>query len=370
MSEPLLSICIPTYNRAIFLKRMCESISAQLDEEILNQLEICISDNASTDNTSTVVNDFIIKYPKNVTYKINNNNYGGIYNIFQVLKIAKGEYLLCIGDDDIFIDGAIAYLLRLIMQIKNDAEIKIIFAKYNAKVGNKVVFKAFGALQSEKIYYKGEIEEYFIKDKFWSNGFLGAQIFHKDIVKDYFDNLVRQDNSNLWPHLSILLHNFKILKKIIVSKPIVYQIGDGLYWLRANWILALFGKVEVLDTALSKKEITEYMATKTCSSILFSFTMSHLAIAAKIEKPARFSFMVKKISAYKSNNSNMQLRINIFKIMLNAINFIPSLPLETMYSFCIKVFGMKDIRMGKNGPAVISKNKREALSVIEVPPPM
>lgn len=362
MNEPLLSICIPTYNRVIFLKRTCALIFAQADEENLGRLEICISDNASTDNTRIVVNDFLMKYPQNVRYKINDKNYGTAYNIFEVLKMAHGEYLWCIGDDDIFIDGAIPHLFKLITRIKNDPEIRVVFGKFNSGAGNKVAFRGFGALQSERIYTKMEVGDYFIKDKFWSNGFLGAHIFHKDIVKDYFANLGRQDNCSSWPHLSLLLHSFKTLKKVIVSQPIIYQTGDGLYWLRANWILVLFHKVEVIDMALLREEITEHMATKICSSTLFSFELFCIGLAAKIEEPERFLSVTKKILAYKSSNRHMQLRINIFKLMLRIINSIPFSLLKAVYLFYIKLSGRSVMLIEKNNPAYISKNKREGMS--------
>jgi len=365
MNEPLLSICIPTYNRAIFLKRMFDSIFTELDKEAINRLEICISDNASTDNTGKVVSDLMTKYPNNVTYERNDKNYGLAYNVFEVLKMAKGEFLLCIGDDDVFMGGAITYLLRIIAQIKKNAEIKIVFTKFSSNPGKKFVFKAFKKLQSEKMYHIREIEAYFIKDKLWSNGFLGAQIFHRDIMRGYFDDLAGQDNCNIWPHLSILLHSFKSLKKIFVSKPVICQTGDGLYWLRANWILALFNKVEVIDTALSREEITEYMAKRICSRILLSFVMLRLVIAAKIEDAVQFLAVVKRISAYKSSNSNMQLRINYFKTMLNVINLIPSLPLEVVYSFYVKGLNLRDIRMKKNGSMFRLGNKREGISINE-----
>jgi abequosyltransferase len=47
--RPLLSICIPTYNRSQYLKQALETYvsNAAFDDEV----EIVISDNASTDNT-------------------------------------------------------------------------------------------------------------------------------------------------------------------------------------------------------------------------------------------------------------------------------------------------------------------------------
>ncbi len=362
MNEPLLSICIPTYNRAIFLKRLCESIFSQTDEDTLKRLEVCISDNASTDNTGVIVNEFSSQYPGNITYKINDKNYGAVYNLFQVLRTAKGKYLLCIGDDDIFIDGAVSYLTKLIEKIKNDEEIKLILTKFDSRHGNKTVFRGFDSLESDKIYYQKDIEDFFVKDKFWCNGFAGAQVFHRNLIKDYFNNLATQDNHNQWPHLRILLRSLKNLKKIFVTRPVIYQTGDGLFWLRANWILVLFQKIIVLDNALFKKEIKGRLAAKICSSILFSSSMLRLAISAKIEDPGKFLMAVKEVRAYRPNNSNMRLRINIFKLLLNTIDFIPLKVLETMYLFCTKVFRMNDFRVKGNSLAVTLENKREGMS--------
>lgn len=54
-SLPLLSICIPTYNRSTYLRESIESIIHQ-SEFISGDVEIVISDNASTDNTENIGN--------------------------------------------------------------------------------------------------------------------------------------------------------------------------------------------------------------------------------------------------------------------------------------------------------------------------
>ena len=48
MNKPLLSICIPTYNRSYYLKECLDCIVCQFrDKEVCDQVEIVISDNAS-----------------------------------------------------------------------------------------------------------------------------------------------------------------------------------------------------------------------------------------------------------------------------------------------------------------------------------
>ena len=61
----LLSICIPTYNRAEYLKKTLESIVWQRDF-LSKDVEVVISDNCSTDDTASVVAKFVEKYPNKI----------------------------------------------------------------------------------------------------------------------------------------------------------------------------------------------------------------------------------------------------------------------------------------------------------------
>ena len=58
-SKYLLSICIPTYNRASFLKEALSRVLSQLSQiKDNNKIELLVSDNCSTDNTAEVVSEF------------------------------------------------------------------------------------------------------------------------------------------------------------------------------------------------------------------------------------------------------------------------------------------------------------------------
>lgn len=57
MLLPLLSICIPTYNRAEYLRRTLDSIVSQ--EDFDSNCEIVTSDNSYTDNTEGVCRNYI-----------------------------------------------------------------------------------------------------------------------------------------------------------------------------------------------------------------------------------------------------------------------------------------------------------------------
>ena len=44
-----LSICIPTYNRAIYFSEAIKSILSQLTEEMFEKVEVAVSDNCSNE---------------------------------------------------------------------------------------------------------------------------------------------------------------------------------------------------------------------------------------------------------------------------------------------------------------------------------
>jgi glycosyltransferase involved in cell wall biosynthesis len=45
--QPILSICVPTYNRARLLEGLLKCLSFQLEDELLSSVEVVISDNCS-----------------------------------------------------------------------------------------------------------------------------------------------------------------------------------------------------------------------------------------------------------------------------------------------------------------------------------
>ncbi len=116
MNQPLLSISIPTYNRASFITELLDSIVVQFDDpEVASQIEITISDNASTDNTAEVVKKYSDKY-QNIKYFRMEKNMGFDRNFVNVVTKSSGKYCLSIGDDDAFFSGSLA---KILFELKN-----------------------------------------------------------------------------------------------------------------------------------------------------------------------------------------------------------------------------------------------------------
>lgn len=93
--NPLVSIIIPTYNRAHFLK---EAINSVLSQTYKNW-ELIIVDDGSTDNTSEVVRGFA---DKRIVY-LKQENMGAPVARNRGIKESKGEYIAFLDSDDIWL---------------------------------------------------------------------------------------------------------------------------------------------------------------------------------------------------------------------------------------------------------------------------
>ncbi|MDM9593142.1 glycosyltransferase family 2 protein [Pseudomonas guariconensis] len=103
--EPLMSVVIPTYNYGRYL---AECIQSVLDQGV-DDIEILVLDNASTDDTSKVMAAFA--YNPKIRYIRNRYNYGPGYNWRNGLRIAQGRYFTFLSADDYFNPGHLSSLL-------------------------------------------------------------------------------------------------------------------------------------------------------------------------------------------------------------------------------------------------------------------
>ena len=108
-ARPLLTIAIPTYNRAACLRELLSVLIGQLKNE--TRVELIISDNASSDETPTVVRDFISRGLQ-VRYMRNAQNIGPDANFLQCFEQARGKYIWLFSDDDLIVPGGVAKILH------------------------------------------------------------------------------------------------------------------------------------------------------------------------------------------------------------------------------------------------------------------
>lgn len=129
--RPLLSICIPTYNRADYLKASLESL---VEQERYDEIEVVISDNESTDNTCDICNYFSKKY-NNISYYRNNKSLG-LENHPIVLQRAKGHLRKLSNDTLIYEPGSINYILEVIKKYDDEKPVLFFLNQVYSKSNN------------------------------------------------------------------------------------------------------------------------------------------------------------------------------------------------------------------------------------------
>lgn len=119
---PVLSICIPTYNRAVYLREAVESVLRQINEVNRTKVEIVISDNASDDSTNEYAQGLRAGALSIVRYQRNEHNVEFDHNCLKVVGLARGEYCWLLGDDDQLTPGAVD---RILSEIEKNPDIDI-----------------------------------------------------------------------------------------------------------------------------------------------------------------------------------------------------------------------------------------------------
>jgi glycosyltransferase involved in cell wall biosynthesis len=110
-SRKLLSICIPSYNRPDQLLRLLSSIDCRADDI---EVVVCEDHSPQREKIRPIVEQFANQAPYKAHYYENEKNLGYDGNIRQLVEKATGRYVLFMGDDDLFIPGALGHFLQFL----------------------------------------------------------------------------------------------------------------------------------------------------------------------------------------------------------------------------------------------------------------
>jgi len=112
---PLVSLCVPTYNRAALLHQSLEAILSQITPAMQEAVEVVVLDNASPDHTPAVVAQAQADFPDApVRYIRQPENIGCDANFCDAPHQARGTFVYLLSDDDVLLPGGVARLLELI----------------------------------------------------------------------------------------------------------------------------------------------------------------------------------------------------------------------------------------------------------------
>ncbi|MFN8429636.1 MAG: glycosyltransferase family 2 protein [Spirosomataceae bacterium] len=192
-NDILLSITIPTFNRAEILEKNLHQLFSQISPEMLNEVEIIVSDNCSSDNTEEIIIPFKTSNT-NFMYIKNHQNLGWGLNFFQCFNLAKGKYIIILSDDDLIMDGKLEFIIKILKE----------------KEYGVICLRAFGFSENYKDEFPGErggifeFKEFnsFLRKAFPQITLLSSTILNKSIIQNYKTNDINPGN---FAHLHLIL---------------------------------------------------------------------------------------------------------------------------------------------------------------------
>jgi len=104
VEKPLVSVLLPTYNSESYIKQALDSVLTQSYQNI----ELVVSDDASTDKTQEILADYRERYPKIIKLFVQNKNLGVTSNCNYILQHCTGDYVLFFAGDDLLYENCIA----------------------------------------------------------------------------------------------------------------------------------------------------------------------------------------------------------------------------------------------------------------------
>jgi len=124
VGAPLVTVYIPCRNYGKFLSKAVQSVIDQLYQN----WEMYIIDEASDDETSTIAMQFQNQQPERITV-IHHDKPQGLQKVANaVLALAKGRYIMRLDADDWLDEGA---LLLMVAKLESDPECGLVYGNYH-----------------------------------------------------------------------------------------------------------------------------------------------------------------------------------------------------------------------------------------------
>jgi abequosyltransferase len=194
-----LSICIPTYNRAEYLPMLLDSISAQTGYGC--ELEVVISDNASTDDTSAIARHYRKRFARFVYHRADTNQ-GADRNFLKVVGIASGDFCWLMGSDDILEPGSVAAIERVLDEQPDAAGILVRNNSYDIDMRHRISIEGSGGAFNRTTVLEGTETVFAAIGAHF--GYISANIVNRKIWQQAVEKSPVSDYFNAWVHVYVI----------------------------------------------------------------------------------------------------------------------------------------------------------------------
>lgn len=176
-----ISIGLPIYNEERFIENRLKNILSQT----YSDFEIIISDNASTDSTQLICDEFI-KQDKRIKYFRQAKNQGWLLNFKNTLHYATGEYFIWTAADDLWESNFLEIILQ---QLESSKDIVCSIGKI--KIYDKLIDN--GKINTIEVSQKQYIKNFRLETITGSYADKVYQILHNASFANYLYGLFRTE---------------------------------------------------------------------------------------------------------------------------------------------------------------------------------
>lgn len=237
-AQPLISICIPTYNRANSIETLFASLKVIKDVHA-DDVEICISNNCSSDHTDETIKRWQHLLDLKIVVQI--ENIGGTLNAIEVTKLATGRWVQIVGDDDAF-NPAQFHLLLDLLRIENSKNWVLVGVS-----GSTEQEALFARLGHEK-YATESLRQLIAQTGLGCYGFIGMHIIPSSWLPQYHS--LSLSNARGWPHLALFVRYLLERNQVSVCRSIIVEQAAGasvLFWKIDDWVRVSLARVDIVN---------------------------------------------------------------------------------------------------------------------------
>jgi len=263
-----LSICIPTFNRAYDLKNLLGKLIPQA-VPLKDFVEICISNNASVDNTRNVVMNLVQKYPDLIRYNENSENLGFDRNLLKAVGMARGLLVWFFGDDDLIADNGLNEVVAFARKIDLNKVGLVVLRRESYFVEKdsrrRIVYSStFDAKMPSyfKIGRKDVLAGTFPDDSFMSVLVINNALLEKVLSED--SNIVEEGCKTYYVHTllyRLMFWKYPHIAGYVLNKTIVFEeMPHYRFTVEDEFELLLQGRSRVEDILMSTKYATPHKA--------------------------------------------------------------------------------------------------------------
>ena len=188
MKKPLISICIPTWNRWYSLQHTLKSIVEQ-DEFASWDVEIIISDNASTDETENEIKKLCVNWT-NIKYYKNKNNIWAMQNINKSYSLWTWKYLRCLSSHTKVNHLSLKRIFELLTEFEPVLLMNLLWKINFSFYENRYFLKNYNMyLFDNMVHYFNYLWDQYVYDKksFSITNNLFSNVWSLIIKKSYYD---------------------------------------------------------------------------------------------------------------------------------------------------------------------------------------